>query len=1032
MLHPGGVDAILTNMTQTQKSSHDQAFTNGHSSHTSNAGAVAKQPAVSFGTVGPEPLGNVPPGAQVLHDGWAVKEEALVGNDGAAFSQAGFDAGDWYPTSIPSTALTALIRSGVYPDPYVGMNNMKISDACEAHNQRYDLARFSHLGEGINPWEKPYWFRTEFNMDSAWRGKNVWLHFDGINYRADIWLNGQQIAHARETVGMFHRFSFEVSKHLHFDRPNALCARIHPLDYPGDPVREEIDGLTKELGPNAGDGQILRNTTQYCTVGWDWIPAARDRNMGIWQHVWLEATGAVVLRDPFVVTDFKDSAPVSVPLSLRFFAQRTGEAKGSVTLTTRIEPIGFPGEAVQFVSVHEVPPGETELSISADQQAELILRQPRLWWPVGYGEQPLYRLTLEARVDGVVSHVISRRFGVRTVGTRILESGGRAWTVNGRTIRLTGGAWVPDFLLNWDAQRYRDEIRLMAEGNHTVVRINGCGLVAPDVLLDACDEKGVLIWQDLSRTSVSGAWIPLDCDPEIFLPNIRDNVRRLRVHPSLLVWCGCNEAPPTETLGRPIQDEILPALDGTRPWIPSSSDDVPWAKEKNLTWTGGPWHAVPLSEYFRLYREDPQFVSRNEIGLASPPPIDSIAQFAPDYLPGEDNFPLDQTLSYHDATGPCYLRTHELLIGRFGWAANLNDYLWMGDVLNEMGYRGIFEAANKYRPRNAGTHLWKVNAAWPSFMWQVFDWYLRCNAGYYGMRSACRPLHVQHSADDQTLHVVSTLAKSLGDLRVHLKITDVSGKGEHEEFLPAAVGADETRMIGKVPSLVRDGRLHFISLRLLDSSETCLDESVTWFQNEEVRSDLLLLAPSVVAVKAGVPKELDGDWVVDFEIENTSDSPAAFISLSLFCSGQGREVLPVYWTENFFTLLPGEKKASVARFRADSPASIHLRVQAWNVEPIEVSIGSSTPRPRRVVVKNIEIKKKEDVTWIIAAIHGNADAAAGILSHPAALYANGRLIRNFRVASNGNRLSESRLRLGETEISSSLEIRIGGSSIKVT
>jgi exo-1,4-beta-D-glucosaminidase len=932
---------------------------------------------------------------------------------------------------VPSTVLTALIRSGVYPDPYVGMNNMKIPDACDAHNERYDLARFSHLGEGINPWGKPYWFRTEFAGDAAFRGRQAWLHFDGINYRADIWLNGRKLAGAGETAGMFRRFSFEVAEQLQFDRPNALCVRIHPLDFPGDPVREELDGMRKDFGPNGGDGQILRNTTQYCTVGWDWIPAARDRNMGIWQHVWLEATGPVTLSDAAVVTEFSGAEPASVPLRLRCFARRTGRGRETVTLTTRIESIGYPGEKIEFSAAHEIPPGETELTITPEQQPDLVLRRPRLWWPVGYGEQPLYRLTLEARIGGAVSHVLSRRFGVRTVGTRVLASGGRAWMVNGRTIRITGGAWVPDFLLNWDAQRYRDEIRLMAEGHHTVIRINGCGIIAPDILLDACDEKGVLIWQDLSRTSTASPWTPLDCDAAIFLPNIRDSVRRLRGHASLLVWCGCNEAPSTESLGRPIQDEILPALDGTRPWLPSSSDDVPWAREKNHTWTGGPWHAVRLSEYFRLYREDPQFTSRNEIGLASPPRIDSIAQFAPDDVPNEEDFPLSQTLAYHDAAGAMYRRTHELLTERFGWAASLNDYLWMADVLNEMGYRGIFEAANKYRPRNSGTHLWKVNAAWPGFMWQVFDWYLRCNAGYEGMRSACRPLHVQHAADDQTLHVVSTLAKPLSGLQVQLKVTDLAGKTEHEQVFPAEVGADETRLVGHVPGLVRDGRLHFISLTLLDAAGNCLEKSVTWYQDEEVRSDLLLLSAATVTAEIGALQEKAGEWKVDFEIANGGAIPAAFVSLSLFCSKQGREILPVFWTENSFTLLPGEKKSLTACFRADSPASLRLRVQGWNVEPVEVSLDSSSLPSRRVGIKNIEVRNGGEETLIVASFHGEGDLTAGILTHPAALYRDGNLVRNFRVESKGHRLSESRLRLGKGEGLDRLEVKIGDSRVRI-
>ena len=167
-----------------------------------------------------------------------------------------------------------------------------------------------------------------------------------------------------------------------------------------------------------------------------------------------------------------------------------------------------------------------------------------------YGDQPLYQLSVEARVDGRVSDSAGRLFGVRKVGSLIPPGGGAAFTVNGRILRLTGGAWIPDFLVGWDAQRYRDEIRLMAEGNHTVVRVNGCGIVPPDVFFDECDRRGVMVWEDLMRTSIESShshnkrqWgVPAECDePALWLENMRDCVLRLRGRPSLLVWCGSNE-----------------------------------------------------------------------------------------------------------------------------------------------------------------------------------------------------------------------------------------------------------------------------------------------------------------------------------------------------------------------------------------------------------------------------------------------------------------------------------------------------------
>ena len=262
-------------------------------------GGLARADKVSFPPVDGEPLGTVSAGALVLHDKWQMREEAIVGDHGDAFSSSTFDATGWYPATVPTTALATLVRNGIYPDPIMGMNMMKIPDVNAAENTRYHLMQYSHLPDHSNPFDRPYWFRTTFTLPASDQGQVKWLHLDGINYRADVWLNGHQIANAQDVVGMFKRFRFDISQFAKTGgAPNTLAIRIHQLDVPGDPVEEQITGVYGHLGPNGGDRKILANVTMYQTVGWDWTPSVRDRNMGIWQHVWLEGTGPVAVRDP--------------------------------------------------------------------------------------------------------------------------------------------------------------------------------------------------------------------------------------------------------------------------------------------------------------------------------------------------------------------------------------------------------------------------------------------------------------------------------------------------------------------------------------------------------------------------------------------------------------------------------------------------------------------------------------------------------------------------------------------------------------
>lgn len=991
----------------------------------------------SFTPVDAVPLGKTPPGAVILHHHWHMREEAIVGNQGEEFSRARFSAiRDWYATTVPTTTLGTLIRHGLYPDPYVGLNNLQIPDASLDHSRRYHLDHYSHLPDGSNPWSQPYWFRTQFSLPESFQGKTVFLHFDGINYRADIWLNGERIATADQVAGMFRRFCFDVSRLVRSAELNALAVRIHPLDYPGDPAHEQIDGLLGGFGPNGGDGEILRNVTQYCTIGWDWVPASRDRNIGIWQHVWLEATGVVAVRDPAAFVERLSAENREALLTIKAQMQNTAPEAVTVDLRVRLEPDGFQGDSLDFRSRQTVSAStEQEITLHHGDHPELILHNPVLWWPVGYGAPALYRLTVEAWIDGQLSSSSASNVGIRTLGTYLLPSGGRAFTVNGRTIRLTGGAWVPDFLLSWSAQRYRDEVRLMAEGNHTVVRVNGCGIMPPDVFFDECDRRGLLVWQDFSRTSI--AWEarkdkvhsndPLPCEAALLLTNMEDCIMRLRSHPSLLLWCGCNEATPQADFGQPMQNQILPALDPLRLWLPSSGSDPSWEREPIRTWSGGPYELVPLARYFRLYETGTSFTCKNEIGLASPPPLNSLRRAIPSFRqPQAKAFPLNQAFGYHDATGPIYRATHNLIRSNIGEAACLNDYLWMADLWSSAAYRCIYEAANQARPRNAGTHLWKVNAAWPSMMWQLFDWYLRPNAGYYAMRSACQPLHVQYSLLDYSIQVVSTLPVVERGLLVTAAIYDLSGKLQYSREWSIEAAAETNTPVDALPSFVADGRLFFVSLRLLNAAGRELSRSVTWLQKDGNWQDLLQL-PSVAVTTQVLEQAGDKtETVLRLAVHNTSPLPAVQIWLEILRGLGGEEVLPAFWSDNGFTLPPGEEREITVRFRSGllRNAEPYLMSEGWNVRPQEIRLHGPQAVPRRLHVTGIEIKREGRLTQAVVRVRQAAPPGPRLTNWPLQIQVRGRLLRTIRLGLAANEEATARLTVDSSVTSREVTVMV--------
>lgn len=966
---------------------------------------------VSFPKVDNEPLSALPENAIILYDDWQMKESAIVGMKGEQISMPDYKEENWYPTTVPTTVLGTLVRNGVYPDPYIGMNNMQIPDASDDFNERFDLAKFSHLPDSSNPWAKPYWFRNEFNVPDDYDGKMVWLNLDGINYRADVWVNGQLVADSENTVGMFKRFRLNITDYALSGRKNALAVAIYPLDFTGDPLYAQVEGLNGNVGPNGGDADILRNVTQYSTIGWDWVPAVRDRNMGLWQHVSINSSGPVVVADPAAFTAVNISDDTTAKVKLRFFLTNASEEDQDVKLIISIKPERLPGDELTInTSVTIKANSRQEVILNPEDYPELTLNNPYLWWPVTHGDQPLYNLVVAAEVNGQLSSNHKSKFGVRELDSFILPSGGRAFSVNGKTIRIAGGSWISDFLLSWSAQRYRDEIRLMAEGNATLVRVNGCSIMPPDVFFDACDKHGLLVWEDFSRTSVSPNFRkdgiksrrPPACDSTIYMNNMVDVISRIRGRASLLLYCGSNEDAPQENTGTALQNEVLPQMDGTRIFLPSSSEQPDWSAIEIATTTGGPWQMIKLPWYYWLYENQKGFESRNEIGLASVQTINAVANANPDFnIPDSIDFPLNRSMGYHDATGNWTMGSYiKIMHEDIGKPSSIAEFLKWGDLYNNQVYRAIFEAANKARPRNEGTMLWKSNAAWSSFNWQIFDWSLRANAGYYTMKSALKPLHVQYSHPDAGIQVVSTLGDKMENLTVKTSVYNSDGKLQIEKSFKVDVEANQTVYVDSIRSLISDtSRLYFIALDLMDKSGNQVDRTVTWTHKKTKWKELLFIPPANVSCKILNQKEVENEIEYSIEVKNDSDVPAVNMMLEITDGPFGMEVLPAFWDDNALTMTPGEVKVVSVRIRKDMlGSSPFILAEGLNVNPATWDLDSGSKESIEFKINNLDISSLNDITYLHFSASQSKGNGARITTIPVKLSIDGELIRFVSVA----------------------------------
>ena len=417
-----------------------------------------------------------------LKEGWLLQSSTVALEGGERISSPGLPLAGWYKTAVPSTVLSALVKNGTYPDPRIGLNSYRIPDSSDEFNRKFDLAKYSHLPRQRNPWRDPYWYRTEFTVPETMGGKHLWLLFKGINYRADVWLNGRQIGERKTMVGMYQRFFLDGGQARLGN--NCVAVKVYPVDHPGTPEPQ----LTV-FGPNRSfiHKEITKDVTYTMSVGYDCMLPQPDRDLGLWQGVSVRFTGPVDIRNPFIITDLPlpDTKPAYLTISAEL-VNATSRAHSGVLRGT------IPAAGLTFEKTVRLRPGETQ-EVSFPQQ---VVDEPRLWWPAGLGEQPLYDLNLEFVAGGVTSSTTTTTFGIRKVTKELYVHDkwpGLRIYINGQKCFSRGGWIQADLLLDWDEKRMESEVRYFAQANLNTIS-NEDLPAPPDEFLDACDRHGVLYW----------------------------------------------------------------------------------------------------------------------------------------------------------------------------------------------------------------------------------------------------------------------------------------------------------------------------------------------------------------------------------------------------------------------------------------------------------------------------------------------------------------------------------------------------------
>ncbi|HEX4154032.1 MAG TPA: LamG-like jellyroll fold domain-containing protein [Acidobacteriaceae bacterium] len=900
-----------------------------------------------------------------LRADWRMAEASTVNAEGAQISAHNFDTSHWYTAVVPGTVLTTLVARGVYPDPDFGLNNMAIPESL-AHQS--------------------FWFRTHFTAPSSTLRGHPTLTFAGINYHAQIWLNGKPLG---EITGAFDRGIFDVGGLLTAGE-NTLAVLISPPPHPGIPQEQSL-----AAGPGENGGlQAIDGPTFAATEGWDWIPGIRDRDMGIWQDVTLTTEGPVSIGNPQVITTLPlpDTSRAAITIKVPLANASSAPVHGTLD-------IAF--EGVTLTRPVDLPPGSTTITLTPTEFPQLNLAHPRLWWPNGYGAPNLYHLTVSFHPGHALSDEIHLRFGIReiTYELSLFDSTGHlrrvevdpaqaaltgqplvdethqgiretplGWVasltpagekspavrdltapadldtapalvikVNGVRIAVRGGAsGMEDMMKRVSRAHLEPFFRLQRDAHMNIIR-NWMGQNTEEVFYDLADEYGLLVWNDFWDSTQDYNLEPDDA--ALFLRNARDTILRFRNHPSIAVWCGRNEGVPSPAVNRGLID-LIAKYDGTR-FYSASSNRV------NLH-DSGPYKYQEPSEYFTHLA----LGFAVEIGLPSPPTLESFESF----LPKADQWPISDDWAYHDwhqggngDTAPFMQAMDE----EFGPPSSLPDFDRKAQMLNYVGHRAVFEGFNArlWNP-NSGRMLWMTQPAWPSTEWQIFSHDYDTQASYYGVKEASEPIHIQLNLPDYEIAIVNNTTSVLPHLSVHARVFSLDSKllFDRTATVDAAANSVNDAFRLALEDTLLANPVVFVKLQLADSTGKQLSENFYWLaahdfdyrKLDNLSAVTLQASASESSQSPASPEGEDAnsaDHHIAVTLTNPSQTVALAAKLTLLDGANGPRILPAYYTDNYVSLLPGEQRTLDIAYPS-TPAHAHpvLTLRGWNITPTTIAV----------------------------------------------------------------------------------------------
>ncbi|MBN1599137.1 MAG: glycoside hydrolase family 2 [Bacteroidales bacterium] len=828
-----------------------------------------------------------------LEDNWTVISSEEIQDGINSIMNEDYHDSLAFSAKVPTTVLNALVENNVYSNIFYADNFDKIP------REQFQV---------------PWWYIKKFNLKEVKYFESFRLVFDGINYRANIFLNGTKIANADSTESPFRQFDIDISSYIE-EGENMLAVEVFP--------------------PEKGD----------LTIGFvDWNPTPPDNNMGIWREVHLRRTGEISLEDVFVQSSVNlktlDEAQLTISAGLYNHTDRWIH----VLITGKIEDISVEQD------IELEPYQHRTIYFTPDNYKQLKIMNPRLWWPNNLGDPEMYDLEIKATVSSIISDRQKIRFGIRDVSESVNEDGYKLYSINGQKLVIKGAGWVDDILLADPDEKVRAQVEYARHMNLNTLRLEGFW-GRNKTLYNAADENGILLmigwschweWTEYCGRPQDDKYMSVfPADFELQTRAYNDQVLWLRNHPGVFLWVYGSDKLPLPELEIQL-NEMMSSTDASRPVLVSCrGHEVGAELPQDSEISGpvgvkmrGPYDYVTPNYWYIDTNYGGAYGFNTETGPGPQvPPIESIKRM----IPEDRLWPVNDLWEFHCGRNTFHTLDRYLLAfnERYGESDNAEDFAGFSQVSNYEAIRAMFEAFSINKFSSTGIIQWMYNSAWPEMYWQLFDWYLMPNGAFYGTRKACEPLHLAYNYGNEKIYLINDYNKEFQNVKAKIVIVDVDGNELFSGNILTTVKANTSLRVMEIPEIDNLTGTYFLVLDLEDPTDGKKKRNFYWLSTKEDVPDfektnwfytpnkgfadfraLRTMEKATIDAQHNIKKTGD-QYKVDVTLKNTSDAVAFFIELKISDSKTGETILPVFWDDNYISLLPGEEFNTSATFSTD-------------------------------------------------------------------------------------------------------------------